>query len=100
MGEKLLAAKQGKKAEQLKTLFFTKTAFGVLDVKFAVGMGVFLGALAFWNGSALVATLAMLFFMAAVSDYRLDYLITAVLVLVFYFLQSSLFVDGSVVSPA
>lgn len=94
MGEKLLAAKQ------LKTLFFTKTAFGVLDVKFAVGMGVFLGALAFWNGSALVATLAMLFFMAAVSDYRLDYLITAVLVLVFYFLQSSLFVDGSVVSPA
>ena len=106
MGEKLLAARKGEKqtladyGAQLKALFFTKTAFGVLDVKFAVGMGVFLGALAFWNGSALVATLAMLFFMAAVSDYRLDYLITAVLVLVFYFLQSSLFVEGSVVSPA
>jgi len=86
--------------EQFKTLFFTKTAFGVLDVKFAVGMGLFLGALAFWNGSALVATLAMLFFMAAVSEYRLDYLITAILVLVLYFCQSSLFVEGSVVSPA
>ncbi len=106
MGEKLLAVKGADKpdlkcrVEQLKTLFFTKTAFGVLDVKFAVGMGVFLGAMAFWNGSALVATLAMLFFMAAVSDYRLDYLITAVLVLILYFLQSSLFVEGSVVSPA
>jgi len=104
MGTKLLAVREKKalqyRAEQLKTLFFTKTAFGVLDIKFAVGMGVFLGALAFWNGSALVATLAMLFFMAAVSDYRLDYLITAVFVLVLYFCQSTLFVEGSVVSPA
>ncbi len=106
MGEKLLQVQGEKKAslacrmEQLKALFFTKTAFGVLDVKFAVGMGVFLGALAFWNGSVLVATLAMLFFMAAVSEYRLDYLITALLVLVLYFCQSSLFVEGSVVSPA
>lgn len=106
MGKKLLAVQKEEKLTfadriaQVKTLFFTKTAFGIKDIKFAVGMGVFLGALAFWNGSALVATLAMLFFMAAVSDYRLDYLITAVLVLVFYFLQSSLFVEGSVVSPA
>jgi len=106
MGKKLLAVQKGEKLtfadriEQLKTLFFSKTAFGVKDVKFAVGMGVFLGALAFWNGSALVATLAMLFFMAAVSDYRLDYLITAVIVLILYFLQSKLFVEGSVVSPA
>lgn len=106
MGKKLLEVQKGEKrsfsdrTEQFKTLFFTKTAFGIKDLRFAVGMGIFLGALAFWNGSALVATLAMLFFMAAVSDYRLDYLITAVLVLVLYFLQSSLFVEGSVVSPA
>ena len=106
MGKKLLTVQKEEKLTvadritQVKTLFFTKTAFGIKDIRFAVGMGFFLGALAFWNGSALVATLAMLFFMAAVSDYRLDYLITAVLVLVFYFLQSSLFVEGSVVSPA
>lgn len=105
MGEHLLAV-QGEgetvsvRKEQLKTFFFTKTAFGVLDVKFAVGMGLFLGALAFWNGSVLVATLAMLFFMAAVSVYRLDYLIAAVLALVLYFCQSALFVEGSVVSPS
>ncbi len=106
MGEQLIKVKGAEKPdfrcriEQLKTLFFTKSAFGVLDVKFAVGMGVFLGALAFWNGSVLVATLAMLFFMAAVSEYRLDYLITAVIALILYFCQSALFVDGSVVSPA
>ncbi|MBP3568314.1 MAG: hypothetical protein J6K04_04020 [Lachnospiraceae bacterium] len=106
MGQSLMAVKGADKPdadcriEQLKTLFFTKTAFGVLDVKFAVGMGLFLGALAFWNGSVLVATLAMLFFMAAVSEYRLDYLITALIALVLYFCQSALFVEGSVVSPA
>ena len=106
MGESLLKVKGAEnpdmkcRLEQFRTLFFTKTAFGILDVKFAVGMGVFLGALAFWNGSVLVATLAMLFFMAAVSEYRLDYLITAVIVLILYFCQSALFVEGSVVSPA
>ncbi len=106
MGQRLLAVKEVNKkkltcyTEQVKNLFFTKTAFGVLDVKFAVGMGVFLGALAFWNGSVLVATLAMLFFMAAVSEYRLDYLIAAVIALCLYFCQSALFVEGSVVSPA
>lgn len=106
MGQSLLKTKETQKqggsvlTAQFKTLFFTKTAFGVLDVKQAVGMGLFLGGLAFWNGSVLVATLAMLFFMAAASEYRLDYLITALLALVLYFCQSALFVDGSVVSPA
>ena len=104
MGEKLKQIKQKEDASlrvnQIKTLLFTKTAFGVYDIKFAVFMGIILGAMAFWNGSVLVATLAMLFFMAAVSEYRLDYLITAVLALVLYFCQSALFVDGSVVSPA
>lgn len=106
MGQSLLKTKETQKqggsalAAQLKTLFFTKTAFGIYDVKQAVGMGLFLGGLAFWNGSVLVATLAMLFFMAAASEYRLDYLITALLALVLYFCQSALFVEGSVVSPA
>lgn len=107
MGKKLWQVTQKEKGtitikqriEQGKVLFFSKTAFGIRDIRMAVGMGLVLGAIAFWNGSVLVATLAMLFFMAAVSDERLDYLITAVLALILYFLQSSLFVDGSVVSP-
>ncbi len=106
MGESLRKIKKAEQPDfacrmtQIRTLFFTKTAFGILDVKQAVGMGLFLGALAFWNGSVLVATLSMLFFMAAVSEFRLDYLITAILTLILYFCQSRLFVDGSVVSPA
>lgn len=106
MGEKLNDVKKNSNSKvacitkQGRTLFFTRTAFGVLDIRFSVGMGIFLGALAFWNGSVLVATLSMLFFMAAVSDYRLDYLITAGIALVLYFCQSALFVDDSVVSPA
>ena len=108
MSKKLLQVVQREKAtitikhriEQGKVLFFSKTAFGIRDFRMAVGMGLVLGAIAFWNGAVLVATLAMLFFMAAVSDERLDYLITAVLALILYCLQSSLFVDGSVVSPS
>ncbi len=86
--------------EQFKTMFFSPTAFGIRDIRFAIGMGLVLGGIAFWNGAVLVATLSMLFFMAAVSDDRLDYLITALIALLLYFLQSSLFVDGSVVSPS
>jgi len=85
--------------DQVRTMFFSKNAFGVYNLKMSVAMGVFLGALAFWNGSAVIATLAMLFFMAAVSDYRLDYLITALIALGLSLLQSSLFIDGAAVSP-
>lgn len=83
----------------LKEFFFTKKAFGVRNVRFAIGMGLVLGGIAFWNGSVLIATLAMLFFMAAVSVYRLDYLITAVIALVLSLLQTSFFIEGAAIQP-
>ncbi len=98
MGETLL--KEKNRLKQLKLLFFTKTAFGVKDIRLAVGMGFVLGGIAFWNGSVLVAALAMLFFMAAVSEYRLDYLISALIALALALFQSAFFVDGVAVSPA
>jgi len=85
--------------EYVKTFFFTKTAFGVKHPVRALFLGVLLGALAFFNGSVLTACCAMLFFMAAVSDYRLDYLITAGTALVLSLLESKLFIVGSAVSP-
>ena len=105
MGKKLLGVQKTEdtakyRVEQVWTLFFSKGAFGIRDIRMAIGMGFFLGAIAFWNGSALIATLAMLFFMAAVSDYRLDYLITALIALGLSLLQSALFVEGSAVSPS
>lgn len=82
-----------------KTVFFTKTAFGVKHPVRALFLGILLGALAFFNGSVLIACCAMLFFMAAVSEYRLDYLITAGTALVLSLLESKLFIAGSAVSP-
>ncbi|MGN0506729.1 MAG: hypothetical protein ACI4FZ_09215 [Lachnospiraceae bacterium] len=98
MGKTL--TKETNRLKQFKLLFFTKTAFGIKDAKFAIGMGLVLGGIAFWNGSVLIATLAMLFFMAAVSEYRLDYLISALIALVLSLLQTSFFIHGSAVSPS
>ncbi len=83
-----------------KVLFFSKGAFGVKRPVVSLLLGILLGGLAFFNGSVLTATCAMLFFMAAVSDKRLDYLITAATALVLSLLESSLFVEGAVVSPS
>ncbi|MBQ9768415.1 MAG: hypothetical protein IJW37_09970 [Lachnospiraceae bacterium] len=84
--------------EYATTFFFTKTAFGVKHPVRALSLGILLGALAFFNGSVLIACCAMLFFMAVVSDYRLDYLITALTALVLSVLESKLFIEGSAVS--
>ena len=85
--------------EYLKIFFFTKTAFGVKHPVRALFLGILLGALAFFNGSVLTACCAMLFFLAAVSDHRLDYLITAGTALVLSLCESKLFIVGSAVSP-
>lgn len=82
----------------VKMFFFTKTAFGVKHPLRALLLGVLLGALAFFNGSVLIACCSMLFFMAAVSDHRLDYLITALTALILSSLESKLFISGSAVS--
>ena len=83
----------------LKTCFFTKTAFAFYDWKGSLVLGIVLGGMAFFNGSVLIACLSMLFFMAAFSEYRLDYLLTAVTALVLSLAESALFVDGAAVSP-
>lgn len=81
-----------------KTFFFTKTAFGFKHPLQALVLGILLGALSFFNGSVVIACCAMLFFMAAVSDHRLDYLITALTALILSVLESKLFIKGSAVS--
>lgn len=87
------------RVDQFRAMFFSRNAFGIYNLRMSIAMGVLLGALAFWNGSVVIATLSMLFFMAAVSDYRLDYLISALIALGLSLLQSALFIDGAAVSP-
>ncbi len=83
----------------IKEMFFTADGWMFMDLKKAIGMGLFLGALGFWHGSALIAALSMLFFMAAFSMGRLDYVITAGLSVLLTLLQSKFFIFGSAVAP-
>ncbi len=83
----------------IKEMFFTQDGWWFVDLKGACGMGIFLGAMGFWHGSALIAALSMLFFMAAFSMGRLDYVITAGLSTGLTLLQSKFFIFGSAVAP-
>lgn len=85
--------------KRLITLIATREAWMVMDLKQAVGAGVFLGGLAFFHGSAQICCLMLLFFMAIFSNRRLEYLITAVLALFLAVLQTRFFIHGSAVSP-
>ncbi len=62
-----------------------------------VALGVLLGAAAFFNGACVIACLAVLFFLAIVSDRRLEYLLVANLTVLLALLQSRLFIEGSAV---
>ncbi len=97
MGEKLSSADRGK---WFKTCFLTKDAWMIKDFRLSLGAGLFLGALAFWHGSALIATLSMLFFMAAFACGRLDFLISAVMSVIMAVIQSKCFITGTAVEPS
>ena len=63
-------------------------------------IGMILGLCSFWNGAAVIGGLLILMGFAVFSEGKLDYLLTAVVTVVFSMLQSKIFVRGSVVSPA
>ena len=58
----------------------------------AVFIGVFLGAIAFWNGATLIAGLLVLFGFALSSRHRLEYILVAVIAVVLASLQSKWFI--------
>lgn len=86
-------------AKYFTDCFFHKEAWKVRSLFLPVGLGILLGATAFWNGAALLATIMVLFMFAVFSDYRLEYLITALIAAGMSLLQSNIFVWGEVVSP-
>lgn len=65
----------------------------------AVAAGILLGAVGFWNGAVVIMTLIVMFFLAAASDRRLEYLITALIAGALVLVQSKLFMNGSTISP-
>lgn len=77
---------------------FSKEGWLVKDYKTPVFCGVMLGLGAFFNGACVIACLLVLFILAFITDRRLEYLITAVIAVAFSSMESSYFIDGSVVS--
>lgn len=63
-----------------------------------VGAGLLLGALGFYNGAVVIATLLILFFIAIAADSRLEYLITAVIAGMLILLQTNSFIDNNAFS--
>lgn len=78
--------------------FFTADGWKINNYKMAVFIGVLSGASAFWNGAALIALLVMLFFIAALSRNRLDYVIIAGIAGVLSMIQSKVFMTESAIS--
>ncbi|MCR5685051.1 MAG: hypothetical protein K6G81_06450 [Lachnospiraceae bacterium] len=75
--------------------FFSKEGWMPVDLKGAVCTGIILGALGFWNGAVLIATVIVLFFLAIFADRRLEYLIIAAIAGALSLIQTKVFIDGS-----
>jgi hypothetical protein len=84
----------------VKGRFFSVEAWKCRNPETALLIGVILGLCAFWNGAAVIGCLLILMGFAVFSDGKLDYVITAAFTVLFSSLQSSVFVDGQLMSPS
>lgn len=83
----------------LGTTFFTNRAWGFYNLKLAVLIGLLAGMSAFFNGAALIALLMLLFFIAAFSQHRLDFVVMAGISGVLSIIQSHCFMQESSITP-
>lgn len=81
-----------------KKIFLSKEGWKIKSIRYPVLLGIILGSMSFFHGSAVIGCLLVLFIIAIFSNRRLEFLITAVLAVALTMLQSKLFIDGSVVS--
>lgn len=67
----------------------------------ALVLGILIGSISFWNGAVAFSLISILFVMALLSKHRLEYLVTALVVLVLFFMESTFFVGDAAktVSP-
>ena len=76
----------------LKNRISSKEAWKCRKPETALLMGMLLGLCAFWNGAAVIAGLLILMGFAAFSDGKLDYVILALVTVMFSEIQSKMFV--------
>ncbi|MDI9510257.1 MAG: hypothetical protein GX319_05220 [Clostridiales bacterium] len=81
-----------------KKIFLSKEGWEIKSIRYPVSLGILLGSMSFFHGSAVIACLLVLFVIAIFSKRRLEFLITALLTVALTFLQSRLFISGSIVS--
>lgn len=78
----------------------TWEAWKCRSVERALAAGLLIGLTAFWNGAAVIGGLLILMGFAVFSDGKLDYLITALVSVLFSVLQSKIFIWGSAVETS
>lgn len=80
-------------------IFFSGQGWKIGNVRYPVFLGILLGSLAFFHGSAVIGCLLVLFVIAILATRRLEFLITAVITVLLSTLQSSCFINGTAVKP-
>lgn len=99
ISEKKNAVLQSRVAVVMKTTLLSKQAWMLSpDWPIDAAFGVMLGALAFWNGAVVVATLLILAGFAIMSSNKFDYVIMAVNTIALSFAQKRFFMPAGIAS--
>ena len=83
----------------IKESLLSKSGWLIKDYKTAVFTGLLLGASGFFNGAVLIGTVIVLFFVAAGSDRRLEFVIVAGIAGILSLIQSKCFITSQLFDP-
>ena len=83
----------------ISLIFFNKEGWEAKSIGHPIALGIILGSLTFFHGSAVIGCILVLFIIAIFSKRRLEFLIAAVIALILSMLQTNYFIDGLAVSP-
>jgi hypothetical protein len=88
-----------RKTDRFRLIFFSSTGWEAKSIRYPIFLGILLGSLSFFHGSAVIGCLLVLFVIALFACRRLEFVITAVITTILSMLQTSYFIDGTAVSP-
>lgn len=96
---KALKSKDNKIGATVKQIFLSEYGWRIKNIRYPLVLGIILGSLSFFHGSAVIGCILILFVIAILSARRLEFLITAIVTIILARLQTSIFIDGPAVSP-
>lgn len=77
--------------QYIKLILFSREAWITKSLIPCILSGIILGLTAYWNGAVVIASISVLFIMAALSRHKLGYLVTAIITFALSVMQSRLF---------